>query len=484
MPVLYEAVIGLEFHAQLATKTKMFCSCPVSYDARPNSQTCPICLGLPGTLPMLNRESISHALRVCLALNCTIHRRSTFARKNYFYPDLAKGYQITQFDLPIATGGYLEIPWQRGTSSISIRRAHLEEDTAKMIHAAQGSREGSKLDYNRAGIPLLEVVTEPVITEPAQARVVMQTLRDLLRHLGACNGNLEQGNLRCDANISVRPSGSTELWQAVEIKNLNSFKFLEQALTYEIHRQTSRYRQGGLIPREARHFDPETGNTIPMRIKETEEDYRYVNEPDLLPLIIAESWVDTVKTSMPELPSSMNKRFMQQYQLPESTTRLLTSSPPLAVFFERIAVHHDPVTVANWIIGPLLSLLNNASLTIDQCPITPEILADLLTVTEQAKITPNQAKQVLEEAFHTGDPINTIITSRNFTQISDPLLLQPIIDETLKANPFLVEQYREGNQRLLSYFVGSVIKATRGKANPYRVRELLVRCLDSGPGAS
>ncbi|MBN2056607.1 Asp-tRNA(Asn)/Glu-tRNA(Gln) amidotransferase subunit GatB [bacterium] len=466
MNTAYEAVIGLEFHVQLITATKIFCSCAVTFGDPPNTNTCPVCLGLPGCLPVLNRRVVEQALRIGLVLNCDIQPWSAFARKNYFYPDLPKGYQISQFEHPFGLGGFLDFELEGETRRVQLTRIHLEEDAGKLIHPDTPWAKGTYVDFNRCGAPLMEIVTEPDLRSPAAARAFMHTLRDLLRHIGVCEGNLEEGNMRCDANLSVRPQGSDALRPASELKNLNSFRFLQQALEYEFKRQVEIYQAGGHVVRETRQFDPATGVTIGMRSKEAAHDYRYFPEPDLVPLVIDDSWTEMVRDSLPELPARMKQRFAAQYGISEYDAAVLTSSLDLAAFFETAAALAAPKQVANWLMGDVTRLLKQESIDIEASRLAPEHLAQLVRLIDEGVISGSMAKDILEESFSTGTAPGEVVERRGLSQISDDTVLEEMVKNVLAAHPDKVSAYRSGRVGLYGFFMGQVMKQTKGKANP------------------
>jgi len=466
----YEAIIGLEVHAQLMTKSKIFCGCSTRFGEPPNSQTCPICIGMPGVLPVLNRQAVEFTIKTGLALNCSISTYSRFARKNYFYPDLPKGYQISQYELPIATDGYIEIVVDGNIKKIGITRVHLEEDAGKNIHEVGASL----VDLNRAGVPLMEIVSSPDIRSPEEAAAYMMRLRSILRYLEVCDGNMERGSLRCDANVSLRPLGFTEFGTKTEIKNMNSFKHVRQALEYEIKRQKEILEEGGVIVQETRLWDPDHGVTIPMRTKEEAHDYRYFPEPDLVPLVIDKIWIEEIRKTLPELPDVKRERFMKGYGLPEYDSDLLTSSRAMADYFEDCLKHYNqPKVVSNWIMGELTSLLNIDNKEIEECPISPEQIADMLRLIDEGVISGKIAKTVFEEMYRTGKDATAIVKEKGLIQISDEEELLRIIDRVIEANPSQVAEYKAGKEKLFGFFVGQVMKETGGKANPSMVNRLL-----------
>ncbi len=466
----YEAVIGLEIHAQLLTDTKIFCGCSTSFGREPNTQTCPVCIGMPGVLPVLNRKAVEFAIMAGLAMNCKIAPYSRFARKNYFYPDLPKGYQISQYELPICQQGYLDIEVDGVRRRVGITRIHMEEDAGKNIH----EKDGSLVDLNRAGVPLLEIVTEPDIRTPREAAVFMRKLRTILRYLGICDGNMEQGSLRCDANVSVRPEGSESFGTKTEIKNINSFRFVEKALEYEINRQIRVIRQGESVVQETRLWDSSAGKTYSMRSKEEAHDYRYFPEPDLVPLEIPKEWVDEIKSRLPELPDEKKTRFIKEYNLPEYDAEVLTEERAVAEWFEEaVRLGGSPKKVSNWMMTELLRLLNEHEKEITDIPLTPSHLVKILDLIEKGTISGTIGKKVFSEVFLTGKDPEVVVKEKGLLQITDTSELEKMVDDVLKNNPKEVERYKKGETKLLGFFVGQVMKASKGKANPKVVNELL-----------
>ncbi len=466
----FEPVIGLEIHVQMDTKTKMFCSCPVEFGAEPNTKVCPVCLGLPGSLPVVNKKAVEYAIRAGLALNCEIKHRSVFARKNYFYPDLPKGYQISQYEEPLAVNGWLEIEGKR----IRIRRLHIEEDAGKNMH------EGGKtyVDLNRAGTPLMEIVTEPDIDSPELARLFLEELRNIMRYTGVSKADMEKGQLRCDINVSVRPKGSKELGTRVEIKNVNSFKFVQKAIESEIERQIKILSSGGQVVQETRTFDPATGLTHPMRTKEEAEDYRYFPEPDLLPLVIPQEWIDEIKNNMPELPHQRRERFVKEYGLTPYEAKVMTDMKAVGDFFESaVKVFPEPKLLANWLLNDLLGLLNDMQKDIEESPVSPTQLAKLVKFIKDGTLSSKLAKEVLKTMVETGKDPEIIIEERGLKQISNEEDIRRIVQDVLQKHPSEVERYIKGEEKLLGFFVGQVMKATKGKANPQLVNKILVELL-------
>jgi aspartyl-tRNA(Asn)/glutamyl-tRNA(Gln) amidotransferase subunit B len=474
----FEPVIGLEVHAQLKTTTKIFCGCSTAFGAPPNTHTCPVCLGMPGVLPVLNRKVVEYALRMALATHCTVSAVSRFARKNYFYPDLPKGYQISQYELPIAVNGWVEIQMDGKTRSIGLTRIHMEEDAGKLVHAPD--RPVSFVDLNRAGVPLIEIVSEPDLRSAEEAGAYLRTLRALIRWIDVGDGNMEEGSFRCDANVSIRPQGSPTLGTRTEIKNLNSFKHVEKALRYEIARQTEIVLEGGAIVQETRLWDPERNITVSMRGKEEAHDYRYFPDPDLPPLTIDAAWIDQVRGELPELPEARQNRFISEFQLPAYDAGILTSSRELADYFEACLKNHPhPKTVSNWIMGPLLGLLNEQDKTIEHSPVGAGDLAELLQLTGEGVISGKTAKTVFDEMAATGRGAAQIVRDKGLAQVSDAGALEAVIDKVLAGAAKEVDRYKQGHTKLMGFFVGQVMKATGGKANPGLVNDLLKKKLDT-----
>ena len=468
----FTPVIGLEVHAQLKTKTKIFCGCSTAFGAPPNTHTCPVCLGMPGVLPVLNKKVVDYTIKMALATNCTVERESRFARKNYFYPDLPKGYQISQYELPIATNGHLDIEVGGQTQRIGITRIHMEEDAGKLIH--DPDRPISRVDLNRTGTPLMEIVSEPDIRSPEVAGEYLRQLRAILRYLDISDGNMEEGSFRCDANVSIMPVGSTTFGTRAEVKNLNSFKHVEKALYYEIARQKEILMDGGQVVQETRLWQPDKGQTVSMRGKEDAHDYRYFPDPDLLPLVVDDAWVERMRSEMPELPAQRKARYISDHGLPSDDAAVLTSSRELSDYFEAcLAVFDQPKTVANWIMGDLLGYLNAQGLDIENSPVGPEDLADLLKLLDEDVVSGKIAKTVFEAMAETGKPAKVIVEERGLIQVSDTSTIDPIVDSIIAAHPDEVQRYQDGQKKLMGFFVGQVMKATKGKANPKVVNEIL-----------
>ncbi len=468
----YEAVIGLEVHIQLLTNTKMFCGCSTKFGMPPNTNVCPICLGMPGVLPVPNKKAIEFAIRLALATNCTISPVNQFARKNYFYPDLPKNYQISQYELPIAENGWLEIETKNGARKIGIVRIHMEEDAGKLIH--DENKPLSYVDFNRAGVPLLEIVSQPDIRTPEEATSYLKTLRDIVVYLDICDGNMEEGSFRCDANISVRPIGQKELGVKTELKNINSFKNIQKALEFEIRRQTALLERGEEVIQETRLWDPAKGITVGMRTKEEAHDYRYFPDPDLVPIAIDKSWIEEIEKTLPELPGPKRKRFVQQYKLPEYDAEVLTSDKNLANFFEEVvSLFPKPKMVSNWIMSELLRKLNEEGCSISDSTISASNLAELLELIDDQTISGKIAKSVFEEMYETGKRASTIVEEKGLKQVTDADFLEKVVSEVIKENPKEVEKYLKGAEKVIGFFVGQVMKKTQGKANPRLVNELL-----------
>ncbi len=473
----YEAVIGMEVHAQLLTESKMFCRCSADYaTAEPNTHVCPVCLGMPGVLPVINQKAVEYTVMTALALNCQIPEFSKFDRKNYFYPDLPKGYQISQYDLPLSRDGWLDIEDDGEAKRIGIERVHLEEDTAKLFHLGGHSL----VDFNRSGVPLMEVVSRPDIRTPEEARQYLTKLRNIVRYLGVNSGNMEEGAMRCEANISLRPRGRSELGTKVEVKNLNSFHSVKLALEYEIERQAEVLEAGGRIEQVTMGWDEARGVTVVQRSKEHAHDYRYFPEPDLPPLVLSREWVEGIKARLPELPDARRTRFMEQHGLSSYDAEVLTAEKPVADYFEScVRAYPDAKTVANWITGELFRLLKAADAGIEAVKIAPDALAELLTLVEKDTISISIAKDVFAEMFETGRSAAQIVEEKRLAQISDVEELSRIVEQVIAENPGPVAEYLTGKEPVLRFLVGQVMKATHGKANPQLVNELLQEKLKS-----
>jgi len=478
----YEPVIGLEVHAELETRSKMFCSCPVvdTTQAQPNSAVCPVCAGMPGVLPVVNQRAVEYALRVALALECEVAPISIFARKNYFYPDLPKGYQISQYEEPLARHGRLTILTAQGESVVRIRRVHLEEDTAKLTHVTRNGEAYSLVDLNRAGVPLLEIVSEPDLHSAEEVRAYAMALRSLLRYLGVNSGDMQKGVMRIEPNVSVRPVGSTALGTRAEIKNLNSFRALERGVAYEIQRQTELLRQGKKVRQETVGWDDAREVTFIQRVKEGEDDYRYFPEPDLPPLVVEPAWMEQIRSALPELPAAKFHRFRDQYGLNDYDAGVLVAEQAVADYFELVVKDTpeiSPKVVTNWVSGELFGLLNQSGISIDSSKVPPAELARLVQMVTDGAINMTTAKSVLSEMFATGRSAEAIISQGGLRQISDTDSIAPLVSQVLAENPEQVTAYLEGKETLLRWLIGQVMRAARGQANPQVVQKELERQL-------
>ena len=475
----YKPTIGLEIHVQLATKTKIFCSCSTEFGAEPNTNVCPICLGMPGTLPVLNEKVVEYGVKLGLALNMTINKTSTFYRKNYFYPDLPKGYQITQYAIPIASNGFLEVETKNGKKKIRILRGHIEEDSGKSIHTGDITEsEYSYIDFNRSGVPLMEIVTLPDIETPEEAYEFLVLLRKTVRYLGVSSGDMEKGALRCDVNVSV--SKDNKLGTKVEIKNLNSFRSVRRALEFEIKRQIDTLENGGTIVQETRHLDEKSGETKPMRTKEELNDYRYFPEPDLPPLVLTDEYIENIKKTLPELPSEKEERFVKEFSLSKEYAHEIVSSKKVADYFERAAkLTKKPKEVANYLMVNIMSYLNENNLEIDEIPFKAEQFKELLELIESGTISKNIAKQVIDDALRSGKSPKAIVKEKGLVQITDEGAITSIIEEVIKENPKPVSQYLSGKTQVMGFLIGQVMKKTKGKANPKTVSKKLIEKLKS-----
>ncbi len=466
-----EVVIGLEVHIQLMTKAKMFCHCSTDYIGKePNTNTCPVCLGLPGSLPVLNKKVLEFAIRTALALNCKINQISRFHRKNYFYPDLPKAYQISQYDLSLGVNGYMEIslPESNEKRRIGITRVHIEEDAGKLIHEGDiASSSYSLVDYNRCGIPLAEIVTEPDFRSPEEARIFLVKLRSIVQHLGVCDGNMEEGSLRCDANVSVRPAKSKSLGTKAEVKNMNSFRAVKKALQFEVDRQKKLLSEGEKVIQETRHWDELKNITVSMRSKEEAHDYRYFPEPDLLPLQVDLKMIEKIRRSLPELPEARKERFIKVYQIPKYDAEILTSSKALADYYEKASyLYSNAKILSNWIMGELIRYLNEEKIEIEDSPISPENLVAMLKLIDEGVISGKMAKNVFEKMFKTGKEASQIVEESGITQITDEDELFEVIDKVIKENPRSIEDFNKGKEKALNYLVGQVMRYTKGRAKP------------------
>jgi aspartyl-tRNA(Asn)/glutamyl-tRNA(Gln) amidotransferase subunit B len=479
--VQYEPVIGLEVHAHLLTESKIFCRCSTKFGGAPNSQVCPICLGMPGVLPVLNRRAVELALRIGLATNCKIGPRSIFARKNYFYPDLPKGYQISQYEEPLCEGGYVEIEIDGELRRIGLTRIHLEEDAGKSVHAESYVSENETLiDVNRCGVPLIEIVSEPDIRSPKEAALYVSQLRQIVQYLEICDGNMEEGSLRCDANVSVRPVGSKELGVKTELKNMNSIRGVEKALEFEIARQIRVLENGGEIIQQTLLWDADRNEALPMRSKEYAHDYRYFPEPDLVPLEVSESWLQQVRSSLPELPLARKQRLVQQYNIPAYDAEVLTGTRALADYFEEAATNSgDAKSASNWVMGDVLRVLKESNSEITTFAVKPSELGSLIKLIKNGTISGKIAKSVFEEMVQSGKPAGAIVEEKGLIQISDTAELEKVVADVIGKNPGEVEKYRAGKEHVLGFLVGQVMKATRGKANPKLVNEILLKEITS-----
>ncbi|OGW39964.1 MAG: aspartyl/glutamyl-tRNA amidotransferase subunit B [Nitrospirae bacterium GWC2_56_14] len=472
----YEAVIGLEVHAQLQTKTKIFCGCETKFGEDANTRTCPVCIGMPGVLPVLNRKAVEYIVKTGLSTHGKVSPSSRFARKNYFYPDLPKGYQISQYELPIIEGGHVEIVIDGNVKRIGITRIHLEEDAGKNLHQSAGN--ASLVDLNRAGTPLMEIVSEPDIRTAEEASEYLKKLRSILRYIEVSDADMEKGNFRCDANVSIRPVGATEFGTRAEIKNVNSFKFVQKAIEYEIKRQAQVLDEGGRVVQETRLFDSNKGVTFSMRSKEEAHDYRYFPEPDLVPIKISAEAIEEIRRSIPELPDAKRERFARDYGLPEYDADMLTQSRAMANYFEEATrLSNQPKNVSNWMMGELMRLINADGKEIDDSPIKPDRLAGLIKMIDAGVISIKIAKTVFEEMYKNGKDAETVVQEQGLVQVSDTGAIETIIDDVIKANPGQAADYKAGKDKLFGFFVGQVMKASKGKANPDVVNQLLKKKL-------
>lgn len=473
----YEPVIGLEVHVELSTDTKIFCGCSTAFGAEPNANTCPICLGMPGVLPVLNKKVLEYAIKVGLALNCEIASFSKFDRKNYFYPDLPKDYQISQYDLPICKNGYVDIVVDGISRRVRINRVHMEEDAGKLLHSESGRNE-SFVDFNRTGVPLLEIVTEPDIRSAEEARVYLEKLKAILQYIGVSDVKMEEGSLRCDANVSVRPVGSDRFGTKTEIKNMNSFKAVQKGIEYEIERQIEALEDGETIIQETRRWDENKGITFSMRSKEEAHDYRYFPDPDLVPIVVDPVWVEEIKAGLPELPDERKRRLIEKDGLPEYDAAVITASKAMADFYDQaVSRYHNPKIVSNWIMGDFSYLLKEHNQEIEESKVTPENLVEMLELMDKGVISGKIAKTVFEEMFLTGKKAKTIVEEKGLVQISDTAALEGIVDKVIANNPKSVEDYQNGKGKALGFLVGQVMKETKGKANPQIVNELILKKL-------
>ena len=472
----FETVIGLEIHAQMNTQSKIFCGCSTAFGAPPNTHTCPVCLGMPGSLPVLNRQVVESAIKLGLATDSSLNRENRFARKNYFYPDLPKGYQISQFELPICEHGRVEIEVDGQRRTIGITRIHMEEDAGKLVH---DEREPvSYVDLNRTGTPLLEIVSEPDLRSPAEAAAYLKKLHAIVRYLDICDGNMQEGSFRCDANISLRPRGEDKLGTRTELKNMNSFRNVQLALEYEERRQRDLLLDGGEVVQQTLLWDPDRGCTEPMRGKEEAHDYRYFPDPDLVPVVIDEAWIERVQAGLPELPDARRQRFAAAFDLAGDTAELLTGSRELADYFEAaLETYAEPKKLSNWVMGEVMRELNDRGVPLADCKVRPAELARLVKLVDDGVISGTIAKSVFKELFETGGDPEAHVKAKSLVQISDTSAIEGLVDEVLAENPAEVERYRGGDKKLTGFFVGQVMKKSKGKANPGLVNQLLAKKL-------
>jgi aspartyl-tRNA(Asn)/glutamyl-tRNA(Gln) amidotransferase subunit B len=475
----YEPVIGLEVHAQMLTRSKIFCACSTAFGGDPNTHACPVCTGQPGSLPVLNQKVVEYTIRAALATHGAIAPYSLFARKNYFYPDLPKGYQISQYELPLSSAGFVDIQVDEDKKRIGIIRIHMEEDAGKLMHDLSTERGAhSYVDFNRTGVPLIEIVSAPEMHTPEEAAAYLRKLRSILMFLDICDGNMEEGSFRCDANISLRPKGQKTLGVKTELKNMNSFRNVQRALDYEIRRQTALLDQGERILQETRLWDAARGVTSSMRGKEEAHDYRYFPDPDLVPIVVDPEWIAAIKAGLPELPDTKKERFIREYGIPEYDAEVLTSSKPLANYYEAcLQVYAKPKIVSNWIMSELLRELKRDEREIEEGPVPAQNLAEMLKLIDEGLISGKIAKSVFEEMYRTGKKAEEVVKEKGWVQVTDTSAIEKSIEEILAKNPKEVEEYKKGKEKLFGFFVGQVMKATQGKANPQLVNELLKKNL-------
>ena len=472
----FEPVIGLEIHAQLLTHTKIFCDCSTRFGAAPNNHTCPICLGMPGVLPVLNKKVVEFAIKMALATHCRINAENSFARKNYFYPDLPKGYQISQYAYPLAEHGYVDVELESGKKRIGITRIHMEEDAGKLIHDEHNP--ASYVDLNRAGVPLIEIVSEPDIRSAEEAAAYLRRLHEILVYLEICDGNMEEGSFRCDANVSIRPKGREAFGTRAELKNMNSFRNVQRALEYEIKRQQYILEGGGEVVQETRLWDDSQGVTNSMRSKEEAHDYRYFPDPDLVTVAVSDEWIAELNATMPELPLEKRERFVREYEIPAYDAGVLTTSAALADYYEEVVKRcGKPKAASNWVMGDILRFLNEEKRDIKDSPVSAAALADMIQLIEDGTISGKIAKDVIEEMYKSGKDPKTVIEEKGLVQITDESALAGVISQVMAANPAQLEQYRSGKDKLFGFFVGQVMKATQGKANPQLINDLLKKML-------
>ena len=471
----YDVYIGLEVHLQLSTKTKAFCSCSTIFGEEPNSQTCPVCLGFPGALPVLNKEALVRAIKVALSLNCSIAEKMKFDRKNYYYPDLPKNFQISQYDKPLSYNGHLDINTGGAPKRIRIKRVHMEEDAGKLFH----KNDYSLVDYNRSGTPLLEIVSEPDMSSPEEAYVYLSSLKSLLRYLDVSDCNMEEGSLRCDANISLSPAGSGKLGVKTELKNMNSFKWVKNALEYEVKRQASLLDNGEKMTQDTRLWNVEKGVTVSMRSKEDAHDYRYFPEPDLVPFVVNKELVEGVKKNIPELPKEKMSRFISQYSIPEYDAFVLTQEKTTSEFFEQaVSAYNNPKGISNWIMGGINAILNEKNTDIGGTKLLPKNLADMVKMIDEGVISIKIAKEILPEMADKGESPRLLVEKKGLTQISDTNELESVIEKVIRSNDKSVSAYKGGKKNALAYLIGQIMKETHGKANPKIVNEILISKLD------
>ncbi|HGJ64439.1 TPA: Asp-tRNA(Asn)/Glu-tRNA(Gln) amidotransferase subunit GatB [bacterium] len=478
----YETVIGVEIHVELGTKTKLFCGCSTDFGAEVNTQTCPVCLAMPGALPVVNKKAVEYAAKAGLAMNCHVNEHSIFERKNYFYPDLPKGYQISQLRQPLSTNGYVEIDVDGKTKRIGIRRIHMEDDAAKLVHAGEGEIDeafNSAVDFNRGGVPLIEIVSEPDMSSVEEMKAYCETVKSILQYIGVSDCDMEKGQMRIEANISVRRKDDHNFWtDRSEIKNLNSVRYAMRAVEYEVERHTKALEEGKTLAMETRLFDVGRNTTRAMRGKEEAHDYRYFPEPDLVPIEPSREWIEELRNSLPELPYARRMRFVEEYGLPLQDAISLTTDKKLADYYEDcVKAYNDPKTASNWILNELMALMGNAKQTIDECKITPELFAGMMKLIENNTISGKIAKTVYEEMFNTGKDAETIVREKGLVQITDEDEIVKIVEQIIAENPKPVQDYKEGNTRTMGFLVGQVMKASKGKANPQLVNKILLEKL-------
>ncbi len=477
----YEAVIGLEIHVQMSTRTKMFCSCPVEFGAPPNQNTCPVCTGMPGVLPVINARAVEYAVKAALALGAKVNLKSVMARKNYFYPDLPKGYQISQYELPLAEGGQVVIETENGEKVIRLVRLHIEEDAGKLIHDEKGE---SLVDLNRAGTPLMEIVTMPDLSSPQEASAFMREVRKIMRYLGISEGDMEKGHLRCDANVSVRRRGEAQLGTKTEVKNMNSFRFVEKALEYEIRRQVQILEEGGEVVQETRLFDPSTGTTRSMRSKEEAHDYRYFPDPDLIPLVLDKNWVDRIEENLPELPRAKKERYIKELNLPPYDAGVLTETKEIAEFFEKVVAEGvSPKKASNWVMVEVMRIIKEKELNIRHLALSPSSLAKLIRMVEEGKLTGNMAKDVLDVCASTGKDPEEVAQEKGYEVLSDEGELESVVRKIVDEHPDEVQKYLSGKDKIIGWFVGQVMRELKGKADPRKAGELVRRILNEKKGS-